>query len=148
MPFARPIILAALALASPARAEWGVGAAIQGQPALSVQYAPSKDDAYHVVAHVGNEAALFQADYQRFFRPRSLSDGILRGGAYAGLGLSGEAERDAAPGERWYLHLPVGLQCDVEPLHLSVFAEVAAKVGALPGTGLVPALSGGIRAYF
>ena len=150
--FAVAVALAATtasATAAPAvRGEWGVGAAVQGKPALSVQYAPSKVDAYHVLTHIGNDTAFFQADYQRFFRPRTLSFEFLTTGVYAGLGLTGEAARDDAPGELWYLHLPVGAQCDIATLHLSVFVEAAAKIGALPGTDLSPAVSGGVRAYF
>ena len=133
---------------TPAQSEWGIGAAVQGGPALSVQYAPSRQDAYHVLAHIGNDEALFQADYQQFYRPRSLSIGHVRGGVYGGLGLLGRAARDGADGEQWFLHLPVGLQADVLPLHLSIFVEAAAAIGALPGTGLLPVVSGGVRAVF
>lgn len=142
------LVLTALTAAPAAQAEWGVGAAVQDQSALSVQYTASRDDAYHVLAHAGNDTAFFQTDYQRFYWPRALSLPLLRGGVYAGLGLAGEAVRNVAPGEQWFLHLPLGTQCDVEPLHLSVFAEVAARVGALPGTGLNSTFGGGIRAYF
>jgi hypothetical protein len=148
MPRAFALGFLALALAAPARAEIGVGAAVQGRPGVSVQYAPARDEAYHVLAQFGNDAALAQLDYQRFFRPRSLKVDDVRGGVYAGIGMIGQAERGDAAGERWYLHLPVGVQADVTPLHLSVFAELAGRVGALPGTGLSTLASGGVRATF
>lgn len=151
-PLAAALATAALWLApaSAARAEWGFGAAVgvSGSPGMSVQYVATPREAYHVVTHVGNAAAGVQADYQRFYFPRDMQSRTLRAGTYAGLGLGGEAARDEGDDERWYLRLPLGVQIDVVPLHLSTFAEIAAKVGALPGTGLETAASGGIRAYF
>ncbi len=152
----RPLLLAVLAssVAVPAFAEsWGVGAAVLPEPGLSVQYAADPESAYHVAAHVGSDIALLHADWQRFHHPRFARGASWRAGGYAGIGLEGRASRGAAvedetTPESWSLRLPLGVQLDLEGLHLSIFVEAAPAVGPLPTTRLTATAGGGIRARF
>ena len=138
-----------MSLGTVARADnWGVGAAGGTLPGLSVQYAPVTGLAYHASAHYTAESTQISADLQRFVTPGFGYGRGWRLSFYGGLGLSGEGRRDDETPEAFLARVPVGTQCDVRDLHLSVFGELAALVGELPNTRLARAAAVGVRATF
>ncbi len=125
-----------------------VGAAVTPAPALSVQYAPSPDHAYHFTSSYSGDGARMSADYQRLVVPSFGYGRDWKLSFYSGLGLGGESHRDAATNEDYRLRLPLGAQCDFHEFHVSTFVEAAGVVGPLPVTHLAAAYAGGLRATF
>jgi hypothetical protein len=127
---------------------WGVGAAGGTAPGLSVQFAPAPSLAYHASAAYGHDSAQITTDLQRHVTPGFGQGRGWRLSFYGGLGLSGAARQDDETPEAFHARLPIGTQCDVRELHLSLFAEVAALLGELPMTRLSNAAAIGARATF
>jgi hypothetical protein len=127
---------------------WGIGAAGGTAPGLSVQFAPTPLVAYHASAAYGDDSAQITADLQRHLTPGFGQGRGWRLSFYGGLGLMGAARQDDETPEAFHARLPVGTQCDVRELHLSLFAEVAALLGELPMTRLSQAAAIGARATF
>lgn len=142
----------ALGLALPATSyatTIGVGALAAPRPALSVQVSPeAMPCTYHITAHVEGEGVSADADCQRMQRLHALATRSLTPSAYAGAGIRGEAARADGAEEHYHLRLPLGIQVDIRPLHLSAFAEAAFLLGPLPMTASDHALALGLRALF
>lgn len=117
-------------------------------PALSVQFGDTSNDAYHVTTHMGQDRVRLSSDYQRFYVP---AFGYGQGwtlGFYSGVGLEGEARRDEAQDEHYHLRFPLGAQCNLKSVSLQGFTELAGLVGELPRTSLSGSFTAGLRAYF
>jgi hypothetical protein len=125
----------------------GIGLEAGPTPALSVQYAVAPQTAYHVTAHVDGGGAALSADYQRLHVPSIGYGHGWTASLYGGLGLSGTGDRENAT-ESFRVRLPLGVQCDVNALRLSIFMEGAALVGPLPLTGMSATGAAGLRARF
>jgi len=125
----------------------GIGAEAGTQPGLSVQYMVSPVTAYHFTGHFGDGSAAISADYQRLYIPGFGHGGDFTIATYAGIGLIGTSSRDQN-GEAYGLHLPVGLQGDIEALRLSLFLEIAAVLGPVPTTNTFGAFATGLRTRF
>jgi hypothetical protein len=129
----------------------GVGAAAAPTPALSVQLArgaAAPASSWHLLAQYKPGVAGASVDHQWRHTP---SFGWGRGwrlDLYSGLGLQGLSDREADTRENYHLRLPLGVQWNLESMHLSAFVEGAGLLGPMPRTRTAATAAAGLRATF
>lgn len=129
------------------RPVWGLGTVVGAGSGISFMYRPEFKFGYHMVGRIPDQDTVaFELDGQMYFVPPGWYGTNLN--LYTGIGLMGQATKRPAFKEEYFGVMPCGAEWRNKLLPIAVFADVAAVVGPLVTTALVPRWQLGIRAIF